>query len=257
MCSYEHVESSERYDLIAGALRERDRVEVAELAELTGCSEMTIRRDLDVLERDGLLRRVRGGAVSTLSGEGAPYGVRARQQLEVKQRVGKVAAELLDDGESVVIDAGTTTLEVARAVVGRRLTVLPLSLHVANALAEGAGMRLVLPGGEVSPRELAFHGALTRSAFERMRFDTVVLGVCGLTAADGVSAFDLCDAETKQAAIRASARVVAVTDSAKLGRVAFGRVCPITDLDVLVTDRDAPAAQLDRFREAGVEVHLA
>ncbi|MFB9903413.1 DeoR/GlpR family DNA-binding transcription regulator [Allokutzneria oryzae] len=251
------MESAQRYELIAGALRERERVEVAELAELTGCSEMTIRRDLDVLERDGLLRRVRGGAVSTLSGEEAPYGVRTRQRVDAKQRIGKAVGELLDDGESVVIDAGTTTLEVARAVAGRRLTVLPLSLHIANAVSEVQGTKLVLPGGEVRPRELTFHGPLTLHAFDRMRFDTVVLGICGVTAEDGVTAYDLADAETKAGAIRASTRVIAATDSAKLGRIAFGRVCPVSDLDVLVTDRDAPSDQLDRFREAGVEVHLA
>src|ERR1041384_4147898 len=153
-CSSEQVESSKRHELILQSLRHGDRVTVAALAELTGCSEMTIRRDLDTLERDDLLRRVRGAAVGMLTSEETPYAARGKHRVEVKRRIALGVVELIDDGESIVIDGGTTTLEAARLLTDRRLTVLPLTLHVANALKGADRVRLVLPGGDLRPGEL-------------------------------------------------------------------------------------------------------
>ncbi|MEU5695607.1 DeoR/GlpR family DNA-binding transcription regulator [Actinosynnema sp. NPDC020468] len=245
-----------RHELILESLRGGRRVAVGALAELVGASEMTVRRDLDVLEREGLLRRVRGAAVGMLSGEEIPFAARSRQRTDAKRRIGAAVADLLDDGETVVLDGGSTTLEVARRLVDRRLTVLPLSLHAADVLRAAEQVRLVLPGGDVRPGELVFVGPLTEHAFDVMRFDTLVLGSCGLSARDGVSAHDLAEGAVKKAAVAASARVVAAIDGAKFGRTAFGRVCPVEELDVLVTDVDAPADEVARLREAGVEVRL-
>ncbi|MEV0681500.1 DeoR/GlpR family DNA-binding transcription regulator [Actinosynnema sp. NPDC050436] len=250
------VDVARRHELILQSLRQGRRVGVGALAELVQASEMTVRRDLDVLERDGLLRRVRGAAVGMLTGEETPYAARARQRLEAKRRIGHAVAELLDDGETVVLDGGTTTLEVARRLTDRRVTVLPLSLHSVDVLRTADQVRVVLPGGELRPGELAFGGPLTLYAFQVMRFDTVVLGCCGLSAANGVSAHDLAEVAVKRAAVDASARVVAAVDSSKLGRTAFGRVCPAREVDVLVTDEDAPEDEVARLRKAGVEVRL-
>ncbi|QFZ21993.1 DeoR/GlpR family DNA-binding transcription regulator [Saccharothrix syringae] len=245
-----------RHEAILERLRGGERVPVGTLAALVGASEMTVRRDLDVLERDGLVRRVRGAAVGMLTGEETPYAARSRQRLAVKRRIAAAVANLLDDGETVVLDSGSTAVEVARELIDRRLTVLPLSLHAVDVLRNAPHVRLVLPGGDTRPGELAFGGPLTEHAFEVMRFDTMVLGSCGLTTRDGVSAHDLTEGAVKRAAIRASARVIAAIDSSKFGRTAFGRVCPVGDVDVLVTDASAPADELHRLRDAGVEVRL-
>lgn len=245
----------QRHEMILTALRERSRITVTDLAELTQCSEMTIRRDLDALERDGLLRRVRGAAVSMLAGEETPFAVRSRQHVDAKRRIGLAVAGLLDDGESVVFDSGTTALEAARAATGRRLTVLPLSLHIAAAFEQAEHVHQVLPGGDVRKPEQAFIGPLTEYALDRMRFDTLVLGCCGVSGKDGVTAYDLAESQVKRAAVRASARVVAAVDASKLGRRAFARVCELDALHVLVTDSAAPEDELDQLRKAGVEVH--
>ncbi|AHH97124.1 DeoR/GlpR family DNA-binding transcription regulator [Kutzneria viridogrisea] len=250
------MDSAERHELILRALRDRDRVPVAELAELTGCSEMTVRRDLDLLERNGLLRRVRGAAVGVLTGEETPYPARSRHQVAAKQRIGAAVADLIDDGESVALDSGTTTLEVAKCLVDRRLTVLPLSLHAVDVLRGSDQLRLVVPGGDLRPAEQSFVGPLTEHVFDVVRLDTAVLGCCGITARDGVSAYDLGEAQVKRAAVHASKRVIAAVDSSKLGRTAFGRVCPVSDVHVLVTDSAAPAEQVEQFQAQGVEVVL-
>ncbi len=246
--------SSERHELILRELRARGRVTVPEIAGLTGCSEMTVRRDLDVLAHDGLLRRVRGAAVSALTGEETPFPVRRRAAADAKRRIGKVVADLLEDGETLVLDSGTTALEVAGRLADRRLTVLPLSLHTAVALAAAPEIRLVLPGGDVRPTELAFVGPITEYALDVMRFDTAVLGCCGLTVRDGPTGHDLAEASVKRAAIRASARVIVVADGSKWGTTAFSRICPPGEIDLLVTDDQAPEEQVRQFRAAGVEV---
>ena len=250
------MDGAKRHELILQSLRQGERVTVGALAELVGCSEMTVRRDLDTLERDGLLRRVRGAAVSMLTSEETPYAARSRQRVEAKRRIGAAVAELIDDGESIVIDGGSTTLEAAKLLTERRLTVVPLSLHVANALRAAERVRLVLPGGDLRPGELAFVGPLAEYALQVMRFDTMVLGSCGLSVRDGVSSHDLLEGAVKKAGVTASARVIAAVDSSKFGRTAFGRVCPIDSIDVLVTDVDAPVDEVAALRDAGVEVRL-
>jgi DeoR/GlpR family transcriptional regulator of sugar metabolism len=250
------MEGLERHSLILRELRARGRVTVPELAELTGCSDMTVRRDLDALAHDGLLRRVRGAAVSALTGEETPYPIRRRAAVEAKRHIAMAAADLLDDGETVVIDGGTTALEVARQLTGRRLTVLPLSLHTASALAEAPDIRLVMPGGDVRPIELALVGPITESTVDMMRFDTAVIGCCGLSARDGLTGHDLAEAAVKRAAIRAAARVIVVADGSKLGATTFGRVCEADQISILVTDDQAPEAELRQFRDAGVQVVL-
>lgn len=250
--------SAERRKKIAEAVRGTGGASVAELAELTGASEMTIRRDLEVLAGQGVLERYRGGARSLLlRGEEPPFALRAEDGLEAKRRIAAAAAALVSDGESVVIDSGTTCLEVARALRHRRLTVMPLSLHAANALTGAPGLRLILPGGEPRPGELALTGPLTEASLASLRFDTAIIGCCGLTAADGLTAYDPADAAVKRAAIASSRRVMAVTDSAKLSRTALAVVAPATAFHTLVTDTDAPEEETAALADLGITVRRA
>ncbi|MFF2998180.1 DeoR/GlpR family DNA-binding transcription regulator [Streptomyces sp. NPDC057950] len=247
--------SAERLKKIADAVGETGRLSVAELAELTGASEMTIRRDLELLADQGVLERYRGGARSLLlRGEEPPFALRAQGGLEVKRRLAVEVAALIADGESVVVDSGTTCLEVARALHRRRLTVMPLSLHAANALTGAPRLQLLLPGGEPRVGELALTGPLTEASLAALRFDTAVIGCCGLTVADGLTAYDLADAAIKRAAIASARRVIAVTESAKLSRTALAFVTPASALHAVVTDRSAPDDETEALTAAGVVV---
>lgn len=239
-------------------LRTHDSVSVAELAAEHGVSEMTIRRDLDELAQQGVVRRVRGGALSLLlRGEEPPFGVREREAVEAKRRIGEEAAGLIADGEAVILDGGTTALEVARALIDRRVTVLPLALQAVALLAGAPRVRLVLPGGEVRKGELNLTGPLTETSIGALRFDTAVIGCCGLSAGHGLTAHDLPEVAVKQAAIASARRVVAVCDSAKFSRTAFGAVCPIDRLDVVVTDPGIPPEERDALTAAEVIVREA
>ncbi|MEU8399943.1 DeoR/GlpR family DNA-binding transcription regulator [Nonomuraea sp. NPDC048892] len=245
----------ERVRAIMNTLRTADSVSVSELAAEHGVSEMTIRRDLDELAQQGVVRRVRGGALSLLlRGEEPPFGVREREAVEAKRRIGQAAAELVADGEAVILDGGTTALEVARALAGRRVTVLPLALQAVSLLASAPRVRVVLPGGEVRKGELNVTGPLTESSIRALRFDTAVIGCCGLSAEHGLTAHDLPEVAVKQAAIASARRVVVVCDSGKFARTAFGAVCPIGRLDVVVTDPGIPPEERDALVAAGVTV---
>ncbi len=244
-----------RHQAIMQALGQRSPVLVWELALALGCSEMTVRRDLESLERSGGLRRVHGGAASVfLSAEETPYGVRALEAHEAKTTIGAAAAGLLVDGETVILDGGTTAMEVARALRNRRMTVMPLALRPVFELHECPGIKLLLPGGEVRPGELSLAGSLTEPAFSQLRFDTCVMGPCGIDAKAGLTTHLLAETAVKRAAAKASQRVIAVADSSKLGRVAFGHVCDLDDIDILLTDAEADQQIVDGLRAAGVDV---
>lgn len=252
------VASTDRLRHIAEATRTAGQLSVAELAALTGASEMTIRRDLEVLAEQGVLERYRGGARSlVLRGDEPPFALRVAEEVAAKRRIATAVAGLLADGESVVLDSGTTCLELATLLRDRRLTVMPLSLHAANALAGSPTVRLLLPGGEPRPGELALTGPLTEASLAALRFDTAVIGCCGLTAADGVTGYDLADAAVKRAAIASAHRVIAVADASKFTRTALAVVTPVTSLDVVVTDAAAPADQVEALTAAGVTVRTA
>jgi DeoR/GlpR family transcriptional regulator of sugar metabolism len=235
-------------------LQREDRVDVTAAALRFDTAEMTIRRDLDALVAQGAARRVRGGAISLLlRAEEPPFSLREVAAGDAKRRIGRVAADLLAEGESVVLDSGTTALEVARCLAGRRVTVMPLSLHAAWALAGVDGVRLLMPGGDVRPGELSMVGPLATASLAALRFDTAVLSCCGLS--DGqVTAHDLGDAEVKRAMRAAASRMVLVADGSKFARSATAVVCATSEVDVLVTDSSIPADAAAELRGRGVGV---
>lgn len=252
------VDSAARQAQIVDRLHQVGRVEVSDLAGDLGTSEVTVRRDLDVLADAGVLRRVRGGAVSLLMrGQELPFSMREVEAADAKMRIGAAAAALLRDGEAVALDSGTTGLAVARALVGRRLTVVPLSLHAAGVLSASASVTLLLPGGTARFGEGSLVGPTTEANLAALRFDTTILTCCGLSPTGGVTAHDLQDAAVKRAAVAAAGRVVLVAEGAKFARTALAVVCPASRVDVLVTDRAAPTDALGQLRDTGVQVVLA
>lgn len=244
-----------RRGAIMEQLHRDGRVEVAALATRFATSEVTVRRDLDTLAQGGVLRRVHGGAVSLLMrGEELPFAMREMESTAAKERIAVVVAAMLRDGEAVVLDSGTTGLAVARALLGRRLTVVPLSLHAASVLGGSASITLLVPGGTARFGEGSLVGPTTQANLSQLRVDTLVLTCCGLSPEGGVTAHDPQDAAVKRAAIGIARRTVLVAEGAKFARGALAAVCATEQVDVLVTDTTAPAAAVVRLRDAGVEV---
>jgi DeoR/GlpR family transcriptional regulator of sugar metabolism len=252
------VKSADRQRFIVDQLQAAEQVSVAELATAIGTSEMTVRRDLDLLAASGVLRRVHGGAVlASPSGVEPPFASRAIAVTATKRAIAAATVELIQDGETVLLDSGTTALEVARLLHDRAVTVMPLSLHAIHELVDAPKVRLLLPGGEPRPGELSLIGPLTLASMRALRFDVAVLSPCAFSVDDGLTAFDLNDAEIKQQALTVASRVIVMADGTKWGKAALAHVCPADRPDVVVTDPSAPEDQRAALAERGVLVHVA
>ncbi|HEY5271837.1 MAG TPA: DeoR/GlpR family DNA-binding transcription regulator [Acidimicrobiales bacterium] len=242
-----------RRQTLAEAVRGGNQVSIRQLAANLGCSEMTIRRDLDALARAGVLHRVHGSAVGvSLRADEVPYAVRVFEAAAAKERIGRAVADLIADGETVALDSGTTAAAVAHALRGRSITLLPLGLRTLVDLAHDEHIHLIAPGGDVRPGELVVTGDLAEVAFERLHFDTFILGCCGIDEENGVTTHVPADARIKRAALASARRTIAIADATKLGAVAFGHVSPLSAIERLVTD--ARAEQSFPLESAGLRV---
>jgi DeoR family fructose operon transcriptional repressor len=250
------MSNADRHRLIAQAVQDSGSATVPELAGLTGASEMTIRRDLDTLAVQGVLERFRGGARTLLlRGQEPPFALRAHEAADAKRRIAAAVSRLIADGETVLLDSGTTCLEVARLLHGRPVTVMPLSLQAIHVLSDApAPTTLMVPGGRPRAGEGALAGPLALASLAALRFDTAIIGCCGLSAAEGLTAYDLDDAAVKKAIIACTRRVIAAADGSKLNRTAHAYVGPSTLLYTLVTDTTAPAGEVAALEEAGTVV---
>lgn len=249
--------TQERRDLILERLTTGGRVLAAHLSDELGVSQDTIRRDLRELDEAGMLRRVHGGALPR-QGDRTPFAVRARRAPEAKQSIARRAAACVCDGQIVMLDGGTTTLELARAL-GDDLsaTVVTPSLPVALALADHPRVEVSLVGGRVRRSALVSVGAGAVRQLEGIRADVVFLGVCGLHPESGVTVQDGDERDTKAAMIAGAAEVYGLADHDKLGTALPFVVAPLTAVTHLITDRQASKAALAPYRDAGIEVLLA
>lgn len=227
-----------------------------DLAEEFGVSEMTIRRDLETLEAEGLARRVRGGAISVVSRSyEPPLSVRAATAADAKAAIGAAAAGLVNDGDTVIIDVGTTTLELAKALHGRHgLTVVTASLPIAVELGADPDIRVLVTGGQVRSGELSLTGGMAEDAFGAMNCDLAFIGIAGICAMPGLTEYNPDDGRVKRAAIQAARRAIVLADSSKLGRVAFSTVAPLSSVDVLVTDAPGDEPTVMDIAAAGVGI---
>jgi DeoR/GlpR family transcriptional regulator of sugar metabolism len=252
----DHVKRSIRHKSIIHAVSGQREVSVSDLVDLTGASAVTIRRDLVELESHGALSRTHGGARQAFKrGSPLPFSVRLGSAQESKAMLAGVAAGLVEDGESVIIDNGTTCFEVARCLAGRPITALALSLHAAAALASQPGAYVTVPGGPVDTDSLAMTAAGV-DAVRNVRADVAIIGACSASAIHGLTSTTFEDAEVKRAILHAANRVILVADAAKLSRSSTFRFGRPDDLTHLVTTKDAPDDVLERFRDEGVSVHL-
>lgn len=248
------MDQQERHRFVLDQIRERGQVEVDALAAQIGTSAITVRRDLEHLAVRGALRRVRGGAVAaTLSGEGLPFDLRAGDDSGIKDALGAAVAARISDGEAVVVDSGTTGLATARALAGRRISAVPLSVQALNELRV-PGTTLIIPGGEVDPAEGTIGGPLTEQTLAGFRFDTSVISCCAVDVEVGLMAYTMQDAAVKRAAMASSARTILVAESAKFSRSAMAVVGAFDRVSVLVTDSGIPDTVRQACDSAGIEL---
>ena len=241
----------------------REFVRVSDLSEMFGISEVTVRSDLDALAARGFVRRVRGGAIPReLPRPELPFEEAAVANAQEKQAIAGRCAALVADGETLILDVGTTTTAVARALVARTelrdVVVFTNGLSVALELEPAIPrITVVVTGGTLRPLQHSLVDPLGALALERVTAGTVILGCNGVDPEVGVTNVNLPEAEVKRRMLRAARRRVVVADGSKIGEVALAHLCDVDDVDLLVTGASADAEVLAALRERGLEVQLA
>jgi DeoR/GlpR family transcriptional regulator of sugar metabolism len=253
------VLAAERRDQILRIVRERQSVQTVDLAREMGVSEITIRRDLDELATEGLLRRVRGGALQPGRHRTEPPFEESRMERAAeKERVGIAAAKLVQPGDTVILDIGTTALQLARQLHGREgLTVITNNLVVYDELLPDEAIDLVLLGGLVRRNYRSLVGFLTQDSLAGVRADLAFIGISGISHDLMLLDTTVEEIPAKRAMLRSAKQVVLLADGAKFGGGGLGRVADISVVDLVITTADAPREQLDALAERGVEVTVA
>lgn len=249
----------ERHDQIATLLQEQGRVSVADLSERFAVSAVTIRNDLALLERQGRLRRTHGGAMvkSDLGLEPPAFALRKELRLAQKERIGRSAASLVRDGDSIALDASTTAWQIARHLKERReLTVVTNGLFVALEFLDSPGVTVVMPGGSLRAASASLVGDQGACILERYHVQRGFFGAGGFTLEEGLTDTNQYEVELKQRMVERSKEVIAVVDSSKWGQVTFASLALVAQLDRVITDDAAPGEMVAELQERGIEVAL-
>ncbi|HHV44423.1 MAG TPA: DeoR/GlpR transcriptional regulator [Firmicutes bacterium] len=247
--------ASERRKQISRIILETRAVTVLDLAQRFQVATETIRRDLKKLEAEGVLKRTHGGAIIEESTNVLPFAQRNQQNIEEKRQIAARAAQLVKDGQTLILDNGTTTMELARALVNKKdITVVTNSLVIARELAYAPGVTVEVVGGVLRKAELSLVGPTAKQFIERIRVDWTFLAAAGVTVDHGPAVSNNLEAEIKTLMAEAAAQTVLLVDSSKLGKPAMVSYLPLEKLDMIITDSKANREVLTAFQEKGVKV---
>ncbi|MDT8898252.1 DeoR/GlpR family DNA-binding transcription regulator [Thermanaerothrix sp. 4228-RoL] len=257
------MNTAERQAKIVEMVLEKGSISIAEIASLFNVSEMTARRDLNELDRQGLVRRVHGGAVANLGRSyEPPFSTRVTKNHAAKQAIGRAAADLIYDGDSIALDVGSTTLEIVPHLKTKRnLTIVTSCLQIANAVVNHLSLevdaRLILTGGIVRPRELSMIGAIAERIYNELHVDKAFIGVGGISLDDGLTEYNFEDTQIKKVLLRTAREKIVVADSSKFGVTAFASIAPLTAIDCLITDDKVSPEIVEALQQAGIKVIIA
>jgi DeoR family fructose operon transcriptional repressor len=260
------VLAEERKLIILESLKQDGKVMVIPLAQRLDVSAETVRRDLQVLEKEGQLKRFYGGAIkSTFKNDEAPYNMRQSMLPLEKRAIGRRAAELIQDGSTIVIDVGTTTLELAQAIQGKkRLTILTNSLPVATVLLESISRnifsgKVIILGGEANPDQRSISGRLCEQMMQQFHVDQAFLSVGGISYSNGITDYDLNEAAMSRVFAEAAQEVIVLADHSKLDITTFAHIIPVEKADIIVSNQEAPkdwVSDLERSSVLWIETSL-
>jgi DeoR family transcriptional regulator of aga operon len=250
-------DTSQRRLQISELVRQHGSVQVTALARRFGVSMQTVRKDLRYLAERGVMARAYGGAIDS-NVVGAPqaephYEAKRTANLEQKRRIGQRAAALVKPGDTIAIDSGTTAIQLAEALPNIEVTVVTNDFGVLSALAPKNNIAIVMLGGELRRKNMAFYGGLTVEAIDALHVDMLFLGVDGFDLERGITTHYEPEAMLNRRMVEAARVVAAITDSSKFGRVCLHRIIAVSELDILLTDTGAPqyirqASQLRGFQ---------
>jgi DeoR family transcriptional regulator of aga operon len=248
--------SEERRRAIVEVVQKKGRAIASDLARQFGTSDITIRRDLDALEERGLIYRTHGGALSIQNSSDADHSLieRELQHPREKLRIAAAASKLVKEGQSVVLDSGSTTTAIARQLRSfQQLTVITNAINIAGELAGGT-VDVILTGGMLRKNSFSLIGPLAEEALSHLKADILFMGVEGIDPRFGLSTSNMLEAVLNRKMVQAAQQVVAVCDSSKFGRRSLSSIVPISAIHQVITDKQAPAKMLDELRKVGIKI---
>ena len=252
--------AKERRALILRMLEQKEEVSVTEISRETGISEVTIRKDLTILQNRHLLLRTRGGAIRKPMENINEDTTIARKQLfnfREKERIGVEAVKMIKEGDYIMLDSGTTTLEIARHLDKfQNLHILTNAMNIATELMAYKRFDVVLLGGNVRYNSLSTVGPLALSVLRNFNRYKLFLGVDSFSLENGISTPNLEEALLNQMMIQQADEVIAVFDSSKFNKRSFAYIAAATDIDCIITDRAIPAGMASKLKRIGVDVRL-
>lgn len=248
--------TAERLQQIEHILKERQHMRVAELSQYLGVSEPTIRRDLQKLEEMGRVKREHGGASALRQAfPEPPIGYRVTECAAEKRRIGRAAAQLVNNGETIFLGSGTTTLEVARHLDGKKnLTIITNALTIANQLASNSEINLIITGGVLRHSEASMIGHIVEQTLKELRADKVFISMRAISVEEGLTNADPLETVTDRVIIQFAREIILVADHSKFNRAATGFVAPITAIHKIVTDDLAPTETIQQLKKMGIDV---
>jgi len=250
--------AAERQARIVHLITLQKTVTVAELCKRFSVSDMTVRRDLQRLEDDGILVRTHGGAVAITPEQDAAFGVREQSFTEEKEAIARVAASLIRPGDTVILDAGTTTARLARYLHGKvGLTVITTSLHVLRELGADDQITLIATGGTVRQATLSFVGSWAEEMLSRFHADALFMAATAVDLERGLFNSNVYEIGVKQQMIRSAHKVILVADHSKFGKQSTAKIAGLEALDCIITDQQVPLDLPVALREHDIEVRLA
>lgn len=225
-----------------------------ELAQQTGASVSTVRRDLGVLEAGGTVRRTHGGArMINLRSDEFIFSIRDTHQAAEKETIGRICADLIQPHQSVILDAGTTIFHVAQHLESKKPQVITNSLPIANLFASSRTVEVVVTGGVIYPRLGVLMGPLAVESFSRIHADIAIMSASGITL-EGITNTHGLLVEVQQTMIRAAQRVIFCLDHTKFGRKSMASLCDLDVIDKIITDSTAPPEMVQSLRARDIEV---
>lgn len=249
----------ERQREILKYVRQNSVATVSGLAEHFHVHEATIRRDLSTLEKEGMLKRTHGGVMieEEVHSE-PPFQERESVQFEEKKRIGKRAAELIENGDNIILDSGTTTLHIAEAITNKHnLTVITNDINIAATLRSVKSVKVIVTGGMLFPESYMLNGMITDEVLGTLHVNKAFIGTPALHHQKGLTHFDEYLVPAKRGMIRAAKQVIVVADHTKIGRISLHKVASTKQMHDLVTGHEAEELDLQRWRETGIRIHLA
>jgi len=249
----------ERRREIMAILHRDGRCLVAKLSKALEVSEVTIRQDLDQLEKEGLLRRTHGGAIPVAPiAQERPFQVEESSHRAEKERIAEAAVGLISNGDTVILDVGTTVTEAARRLVAQKKTstVFTNGLNIAAILETDPEITTVVTGGTLRAKQHSLVNPFAQFILDRINADIAFIGISGIEADHGITNVNVAEAEMKALFVKNAHRRVVLADSTKVGKVALAKVADVEDVDILITDRAADQDEIALLRERGLEVIL-